>query len=86
MKFSDLSAALTPLLKELRQSAYYESPRYHVSVAWTLTTAKEAPTFPQNLTTTLEAKYGERLRDIMLEVDEICTKIGKVTSRSKFMA
>lgn len=82
-EFSNISTALTPLLTELRQPAYYSSPRYHVSIAWILTTAIDAPKFPESLQKTLQDKFGEPLREIVLEINEICTKIGKTTTRCK---
>lgn len=81
LQLSNISTALTPLLTDLRQPAYYTLPRYHVSIGWILTTTQDAPRFPENLTQILDDKFGDILRGKSVDIEEICTKIGKAITR-----
>lgn len=72
-----MSNALLPKLEELRQAGYYRNPRFHVSVAWVLTRDPTSNGFPNGLCSKLNDLYGDDLRNIPIEVDNICIKIGK---------
>ncbi|KAF9016281.1 hypothetical protein BDZ89DRAFT_962045 [Hymenopellis radicata] len=70
-----LSDGLKPLLRHLRQKEYYDSPRYHASIAWALVNGDTAP-FP---TKTLNERYQAALagKANFFEAERVEVKIGK---------
>jgi hypothetical protein len=76
-----MSQLLAPFLQELRQPSYYLHPRYHTSIAWALTLSADAKRFPEDLPERLESQFGQRLREVTIEVDVIYVKIGKQVSK-----
>ncbi|KAG8812014.1 poly(U)-specific 3'-to-5' RNA exonuclease [Serendipita sp. 400] len=80
-ELNTLSTALNPLLRELRQPSYYIQARYHASIGWILTTEEAGPRFSKQLVQRLDLLYGERLRALILEAEEVHVKIGKQVSK-----
>ncbi|BGP20052.1 hypothetical protein JCM10213_003564 [Rhodosporidiobolus nylandii] len=74
------------MLVSLRLPTYYETPRFHTSLAWSsLSSSSGLPAgalpFSDTLLQQLEQQYGKRLRAEDLYVSELCVKIGKDVAR-----
>ncbi|GAA5958309.1 hypothetical protein JCM3765_004787 [Sporobolomyces pararoseus] len=67
-------------LEAMRLPPYYDTPRFHTSIAWTSVSseddAKSLPFQPSHLSE-LDKDYGKRLRQDELWVGELVLKIGK---------
>ena len=80
------TSLLNAELAKLRQPAYYDSPRFHTSIAWTSTTsstvspASRLP-FDDAQLARLEEQLGKDLRDDEMWVGKVCVKIGKEVTR-----
>lgn len=69
---------LDDALADMRLPRYYEKPRFHASLAWTL---HPSAAFSPALLKRLDAHYGAALREERFDVDTVCLKIGQqVTS------
>ena len=71
---------LKPTLGVLRQPDYYEDPKFHLSLAWTLTTERVSSKFTEELLSALEEEYGLALREINFDIDILEVCIGKKRS------
>lgn len=84
---SQLNAIVTSLnstLKVLRLPPYYETPRFHTSIAWSTilsTPVDDVDVFDASALDRLEKELGKKLRDEELWVGELCLKIGKEETR-----
>ncbi|GAA5998966.1 HVSL domain-containing protein [Rhodotorula paludigena] len=76
---------LDEALQPQRLPAYYDSPRFHTSLAWTsATSASSSPPLPfDNISVEeLEQRFGKKLRaEGEVWVGELCVKIGKDVQR-----
>jgi len=68
---------LKPTLGVLRQLDYYEDPKFHLSLAWTLTTERDSSPFTKELLSALEEEYGLALQEINFDIDMLEVCIGK---------
>jgi hypothetical protein len=75
-----MCALLKPTIGSLQQVDYYENPRFHISLAWTLTTERDSSQFSEELLSNLEEKYGVALREIEFDIGTLEVCIGKKTS------
>lgn len=70
----------------MRLPTYYEQPRFHTSIAWSVSSPEEgsdeAP-FDSEELDELETAYGKRLRREEVWVGELVVKIGKDITRHK---
>jgi len=64
----------------LRQLDYYEDPRFHLSLAWTLTAERDSSPFTGELLSALEEEYGLALRDIKFDIETLEVSIGQKVS------
>ena len=71
---------LKPTLGVLRQLDYYEDPKFHLSLAWMLTTECASSTFTEELLSALEEGYGLALREIKFDIDMLEVCIGRKRS------
>lgn len=81
LQLAEISQLMSPFLQELRQPSYYLHPRYHTSVAWILTLSPDTKKFPADLPTRLESQFSQRLREVVIDVEEMYVKIGKQVTR-----
>lgn len=74
-----MTSVINEKLIELRLPPYYDSPRFHSSIAWspTTTTSSSALPFDEIAMAKLERKFGDRVRDEILWVGEVSLSIGK---------
>jgi hypothetical protein len=88
----ELTDAIDERLVSLRLPPYYESPRFHSSIAWSSITStssiqpSEPPIelpFDEIALEKMEKKFGDRVRDEVLWVGEIGVSIGKEVWRYK---
>jgi hypothetical protein len=81
-----MCALLKPTLGVLRQLDYYEDPRFHLSLAWTLSTERDSSPFNEELLSALEEGHGLALREIKFDIDILEVCIGKKTSAWRLRA
>lgn len=89
LQLGALTNALTPALQAIKQSEFYPEPKFHVSIGWALLeqngvtkSTRDFPTItdlPQGVIEDLNRDFSPRLRrpSALLEVEEVCVKIGK---------
>ncbi|KAJ8521062.1 hypothetical protein ONZ45_g2177 [Pleurotus djamor] len=79
-ELSEICNAITPVLKKIRQQAFYAEPRFHASFAWALLSTESKPgldvdyggkdqfpsipKFPPELVRTLNDTFKERLASL----------------------
>lgn len=86
-QMKEIVDTLDPHLQLLRLPSYYESPRFHSSIAWvTLPVASSGGGIPFDESTLakLEERFGKRLREEKIWVGELVCKIGKEVQRFPF--
>lgn len=78
-----LVTAIDTKLSRLRLPPYYETPRFHSSIAWSASTTKteEEVPFGKEELARLEERLGKELRKEELWVGEVCVRIGKEVVR-----
>lgn len=84
----DFVALLNAELTRMRLPPYYETPRFHTSIAWSNTTTANVDDaigrpllFDDAALAELEDELGKALREEDLWVGEVCVKIGKDVRR-----
>ncbi|GAA6010626.1 hypothetical protein JCM11491_002999 [Sporobolomyces phaffii] len=86
-QLKDVVRKLDDELESMRLPRYYDSPRFHTSIAWTSVESNDDTDGPANhlfaeaQLDALEADFGKRLRQDELWVDELVLKIGKDVTR-----
>lgn len=88
MSTSQMNAVVKALdahLVKMRLPAYYPTPRFHTSIAWTSETSEsfeeDRLAFNADCLAALEAELGASLRDDELWVGDLCLKVGKETTK-----
>jgi len=90
-----LSDAFTPHVRALHQELYYNTPRFHISIAWGLLCRTEPKgelcsqgafpamtSLPDDVVKALDDQFGSRIREIgLFNVDRVEVKIGKEVTR-----
>ncbi|GAA5906061.1 HVSL domain-containing protein [Sporobolomyces salmoneus] len=83
-ELKDIVKKLDVELKSMRLPSYYESPRFHTSIAWTSLDQNDtsnSPPFEEQQLKELDRMFGRRLRQDELWVGELILKIGKDVHR-----
>ncbi|KAM0790907.1 hypothetical protein ACM66B_004214 [Microbotryomycetes sp. NB124-2] len=78
-------------LDRLRLPRYYETPRFHCSLAWSVTTTANTSTdsclpFDDDVIKALNDKYDSVLSQEPMTASSLCVKIGKVVTRYRLAA
>ncbi|KAK4047335.1 poly(U)-specific 3'-to-5' RNA exonuclease [Microbotryomycetes sp. JL201] len=84
-----LVAILDEQFVRLRLPRYYDTPRFHCSLAWTITTSNKATPdthlpFDNDVIELLNSKYGSVLSHEPMTPSHLCVKVGKVVTRYPF--
>ncbi|KAK4704636.1 U6 snRNA phosphodiesterase, partial [Phenoliferia sp. Uapishka_3] len=82
---NNIVKALDRHLVKMRLPPYYETPRFHTSIAWSsktsATTIEADLAFSDECLKTLDSELGGKLRGEELWVGDLCLKVGKETTR-----